>query len=153
MELILSDYVCIAAWLARKLYGEMRREDASIRIQKYTRAHAAQTAYKQLKASTIVIQTGLRAMAARNEFRHRRRTKGAISIQVRIKTCFIKSVYRYFLSTIVSILFDEFQTQWRLHKARWAYLKQKKAGLILQCLWRGRIARKELRSLRMVRWT
>lgn len=109
------------AWLARKLYKEMRREDASIRIQKYARACTARTAYTRLKESTIVIQTGLRTMAARNIFRHRRRTKAAIIIQ----------------------------TQWRLHKARSAYLKQKKASLMLQCLWRGRVGRKELRKLRM----
>lgn len=64
----------------------MRREDASLRIQKYARAHAARTTYTKLRASTIVIQTGLRAMAARNEFRHRKRTKASIVIQVLVST-------------------------------------------------------------------
>lgn len=62
----------------------MRREDASIRIQKYARAHAARKSYTTLRASAIVIQTGLRAMAARNEYRRRRRTKASIMIQVTV---------------------------------------------------------------------
>lgn len=70
------------AQLARKLYEKMRREAASIRIQKHARAHADRKAYTKLLASAIVIQTGMRAMAARNEFRHRRRTKAAIIVQV-----------------------------------------------------------------------
>lgn len=39
--------------------------------------------YTSLQATTIVIQSGLRALAARNEFRHRRRTKASIKIQVK----------------------------------------------------------------------
>ena len=60
----------------------MRRAAASIRIQKHARSHADRKSYKRLLASAIVIQTGMRAMAARNEYRHRRRTKAAIIVQV-----------------------------------------------------------------------
>lgn len=60
----------------------MRREAASIRIQKNVRAHRARAFYTNLQTSAIVIQTGLRAMAARNEFRYRRRTKAATIVQV-----------------------------------------------------------------------
>ena len=70
------------AQLARNLYEQMRREAASIRIQKHQRAHTARKSYTTLKASAIVIQTGLRAMAARDEFRYRRRTKAATIVQV-----------------------------------------------------------------------
>nr|CAB3498219.1 unnamed protein product [Digitaria exilis] len=42
-----------------------------------------------------------------------------------------------------------YQTRWRQHKAYVAYKQQKRATLILQCLWRARIARKELRKLKM----
>lgn len=71
-----------AAQLARKLYECMRKEAASIRIQKHVRAHTDRKSYTKLVASAIVIQTGLRAMAARNEYRYRRRTKATTSIQV-----------------------------------------------------------------------
>lgn len=76
------DPFIFAAQLARKQYEQMRREAASIRIQKHQRAHMARKSYTTLKASAIVIQTGLRAMAARNEFRFRRRTKAAAIVQV-----------------------------------------------------------------------
>ncbi|KAI3897061.1 hypothetical protein MKW92_016716 [Papaver armeniacum] len=63
----------------------------------------------------------MRAMAARNEYRHRRRTKASIIVQ----------------------------TRWRSHKALTSYKQQQVATLTLQCLWRGRTGRKELRKLRM----
>lgn len=61
----------------------MRREAASIRIQKHARAHTARMHYTSLQASAIVIQSGLRAMAARDEYRFRRKTKAAIRVQVK----------------------------------------------------------------------
>lgn len=60
----------------------MKREAASIRIQKHARALAARRTYTKLQGAAVVIQTGLRAMAARNEFRHRKQNKGATIIQV-----------------------------------------------------------------------
>ncbi|KAF9609184.1 hypothetical protein IFM89_013574 [Coptis chinensis] len=105
------------AQLARKLYEDMRREAASIFLQKHSRAHTARKAYTELRISAIFIQTGLRAMAARNEFRYRRRSKAA--------------------------------TQWRRIQALSSYKKKKKATLTLQCLWRGKEGRKELKKLRI----
>jgi myosin-5 len=109
------------AKLARKLYQNMRREAASICIQKNIRAHRARKNYTKLQASATVIQTGLRTMSARNKHRHRRRTKAAIIIQ----------------------------REWRRHQVHEAYKKHKKATLALQCLWRAKVARKELKNLRM----
>lgn len=60
----------------------MRRNAASIRIQKHARTHSARKSYLQMYESAIVIQTGLRAMAACNEHRFRRETKASIIIQV-----------------------------------------------------------------------
>jgi myosin V len=70
-----------AGRLACKLFEGMRREAAAIKVQKGTRWHQAQKSYSLLKASALVIQTGLRAMAARNDFRFKRRTKAATVIQ------------------------------------------------------------------------
>jgi myosin-5 len=61
----------------------MKRESASIRIQKHARAHRARVYYTSLQVSAIVIQSGLRALAARNEYRYRRRTKASTKIQVK----------------------------------------------------------------------
>ena len=60
----------------------MRRDAASIRIQKHVRAHSARKAYLQVYESATAIQTGLRAMAARNEHRFRRETMASIIIQL-----------------------------------------------------------------------
>lgn len=60
----------------------MRKDAASIRIQKHARAHAARKSYIKLQEAAIAIQTGLRSMAARDEFRRRRRNKAATTIQV-----------------------------------------------------------------------
>lgn len=60
----------------------MRREHASVQIQKNSRFHKARQAFMQLRQITIVIQTGLRAMAAKSDFRFRQRTKAARIIQV-----------------------------------------------------------------------
>jgi len=68
----------------------MRREAASIRIQKHVRAHRARVHYTSLQASAIVLQSGLRAFAARNEYRYRRRTKASIKIQVNTS---LKGIY------------------------------------------------------------
>lgn len=43
-----------------------------------------------------------------------------------------------------------FQTQWRRFHAVSTHNQLKKANLTLQCLWRARVARRELRKLRMV---
>ncbi|ONK68595.1 uncharacterized protein A4U43_C05F13770 [Asparagus officinalis] len=107
--------------LASKMYQQMRRHAAAIKIDKESRRFLAKKAYTRLRLSVLVIQTGLRAMAARNEFRFRKRTKAAIMIQ----------------------------THSRRHRAYSYHKSLKKASVVTQCRWRGRIARKELRKLKM----
>ncbi|XP_027913913.1 myosin-8-like [Vigna unguiculata] len=107
--------------LARRRYECMRREAASIKLQKDFRMYVSRKAYTTKYASSICIQTGMRGMAARNDLRFRRRTKAAIIIQARQ----------------------------RCHSARTYHLKLKKAAIFAQCSWRRTIARRELRKLKM----
>ena len=72
--------------LACKLYEEMRREAAVLTIQKNLRWHFALKSYRALRDSAVILQTGLRAMAARNVFRHKKQTKAAVVIQVKFQT-------------------------------------------------------------------
>lgn len=72
----------ITGKLACKLFKNLKREAAAVKIQKNARRFHARTAYKRLQTSVLYVQTGLRAMAARNEFRFRKQTKAAIIIQV-----------------------------------------------------------------------
>jgi len=43
------------------------------------------------------------------------------------------------------------QTRCRVYLARLHYRKLKKAAITTQCAWRGKVARKELKNLKMVR--
>lgn len=82
----ISCLVPCAGRLACKLFENLKREAAAVKIQKHTRKYHARKAYKSLHVSVLVFQTGLRAMAARNQFRFRKQTKAAIIIQVNIRT-------------------------------------------------------------------
>ncbi|AQK76158.1 myosin2 [Zea mays] len=107
--------------LARRVYHNLQREAASLKIQTLYRMYTARKAYNELSASAVTIQSGLRGMCARKELHFRRQTRAAIIIQSRC---------RQFLA--------------RLH-----YSRTKKAAITTQCAWRGKAARKELRKLKM----
>lgn len=72
----------IAGELARRFYESVRRQAACLRIQTFLRMYIARKAYNELVSSSIIIQTGMRAMAARKELHFRRQTRAAILIQV-----------------------------------------------------------------------
>ncbi|KAL0710643.1 hypothetical protein Bca4012_017621 [Brassica carinata] len=69
--------------MARLQFESMRREAASLRIQKQARTYICQTAYKKLCISAVYVQTGLRAMAARVELQYRKKRQAAIIIQAK----------------------------------------------------------------------
>ncbi|KAH9650524.1 Myosin2 [Citrus sinensis] len=105
----------------RYQYERMRRQAASVKIQKYSRMCLARKDYHKLRSSAISIQTGLRGMAAHNDLRLMKQTKAAIVIQ----------------------------SQYRQYLGRYRYLQMKKAAIVVQCAWRGKVARGELRKLKM----
>lgn len=67
----------------RYQYECMRREAASVKIQKYYRMCIARKAYQKLHSSAVLIQTCMRGMEARNELNFRKQTRAAIIIQVK----------------------------------------------------------------------
>ncbi|KAL5822430.1 hypothetical protein ACOSQ4_020330 [Xanthoceras sorbifolium] len=107
--------------MARKLYEQLRREAAALKIQKNFRLFIARTSYLTVRSAAITLQTGLRAMVARNEFRFRKQTKAAIIIQA----------------------------HWRGHGTYSYYKRLQRAIIVSQCGWRCRVARRELRTLKM----
>lgn len=60
----------------------MRKEAAAVKIQKNLRRQLARRTYVDMRSSALVLQTGLRAMAARKEFRFRECTNAATIVQV-----------------------------------------------------------------------
>ncbi|KAL7147023.1 hypothetical protein ABFS83_06G080800 [Erythranthe nasuta] len=107
--------------LACKIYATVKRKAAAIKVQRNTLRFQARKAYTTLRISVLVIQTGLRTMDACNKFRFRRQTKAATIIQAR----------------------------WRCHRASSYYRKLKRGTILAQCRLRGRIAKSELRKLKM----
>lgn len=80
--LFLISYKFNVGELARYLCEKLRREAASVKIQKNARKYIARTAYISLCDSAVSIQTGMRCMAARNKLKFRRQTESTIVIQV-----------------------------------------------------------------------
>jgi myosin-5 len=81
-KIALYHMLCVSGRLACKLFDQMRRVAAAIKVQKNQRMHQARRSYKHLNASVLVVQTALRAMAARNTFRYKKQSKAAVKIQV-----------------------------------------------------------------------
>ncbi|XP_019463633.1 PREDICTED: myosin-17-like [Lupinus angustifolius] len=107
--------------LSRKLYEQLRREAAAVKIAKNFKGYIVRKSYTTERLSAIILQTGLRAMKARDEFRFRKQTKAAIHIQARLRRLF---AYSYFK-------------------------RLQKAAIFTQCCWRRRVAKRELRNLKM----
>lgn len=76
-----------AGQVARYWYERMRREAASLKIQKNCRMYLARNAYQKLCSSAVSIQNSMRGTAARNELKLRQQTRAAIIIQVMIAFC------------------------------------------------------------------
>ncbi|KAE8667135.1 Myosin-12 [Hibiscus syriacus] len=113
--------ILIGSNMARKIYDELRRESGALNVQKNFRRHIDRKSFLTMRKSAITLQTGLRSMIARNEFRFRKQTKAATIIQA----------------------------HWRCYQAYSYYKSLQKAVLISQCGWRCRVARRELRNLKM----
>lgn len=64
------------------MHKKLRIEAAALRVQKNFRRYVDRKSFVTTRSSTIVLQTGLRAMIARSEFRLRRQRKAAIVLQV-----------------------------------------------------------------------
>ncbi|XP_065866734.1 myosin-9-like isoform X2 [Euphorbia lathyris] len=70
--------------LACKKFEGMKREAGAIKIQKHVRRYEARKAYKNLHVSALLLQTGLRAIAAHKEYRFKLQTKAATIIQASV---------------------------------------------------------------------
>lgn len=133
--------------LGTKLFEHMKRQAASLKIQKNYRRHSFWMWYKKLKLSVIVLQTGMRAMAAHSAFRHKKTTKAALLVQVSIWYLHVTHKSKIFSFALMS---QCFQANWHRHRDFIYYKNLMRSALVTQKRWRGRAARKELRKLKMV---
>ncbi|KAE9599821.1 putative myosin ATPase [Lupinus albus] len=111
---------CCRGCIARKMYATIQETSAVISIQKYIRMWLMSQAYLKLYSSAIIIQSHVRGFATRQRILHGREHKAATFIQA----C------------------------WRMSEVRSAFKQYQASILAVQCLWRCRQARKELRRLK-----
>ncbi|XP_024971311.1 myosin-11-like [Cynara cardunculus var. scolymus] len=107
--------------LACKRFDELRRITAAIKIQKNFRKYRDWKAYSKLRVSVLKVQTALRALRACKQFKLRKQTEASIKIQNR----------------------------WRCHRSSSHYKRLRKGAIVTQCRWRARLAKRELRKLKM----
>lgn len=108
--------------LARKLYGVKRETAAAISLQKYVRRWLSRHAFLKLSLAAIVIQSNIRGFSIRERFLHRKRHKAATVIQACWRMCKFRSAFQHHQTSIIAI----------------------------QCRWRQKLAKRELRRLKQV---
>ncbi|CAJ1972908.1 unnamed protein product [Sphenostylis stenocarpa] len=116
----LSLQACCRGHIARKIYAAKRETAAAISIQKYIRMWLTRHAHLKLYFSAIVIQSRVRGFVTRQRFLHAKEHKAATFIQA----C------------------------WRMSKVRSSFLRHQASIVAIQCLWRCRQAKRELRRLK-----
>ncbi|KQK01633.1 hypothetical protein BRADI_3g57240v3 [Brachypodium distachyon] len=107
--------------LARKMYMIRRETAAAITIQKYVRRLLLRRNYQQACSASLLIQSCIRGFIARLYFSAMREQKAALVIQ----------------------------SLWRKRKAVMLFQHYRQASIAIQCAWRQKLARRELRKLRM----
>jgi len=75
-------YCVLKGTIARRCYENLRREEASLKIQTSYRMHHARKNYVDVCSASTTIQSGLRGMGARIKLHFKRQTKAAVIIQV-----------------------------------------------------------------------
>ncbi|KAL6965708.1 hypothetical protein U1Q18_036763, partial [Sarracenia purpurea var. burkii] len=111
---------CCRGCLARSTYTAIREAAASILIQKYVRRWILMRAYMQLRSSTVLIQSSICGFLTRKRFFHRKKHMAATLIQAQWRMCKIRSAFRHRQTNIIAI----------------------------QCRWRQKMAKRELRRLK-----
>ncbi|XP_062160286.1 myosin-15 [Alnus glutinosa] len=104
-------------YLARKMYAAKRETAAAFLIQKYVRRWLLRCAYVKLCSAAILIQSNIRAFSTRQRFLHGKKHKAVTLIQ----------------------------SHWRMRKVRLAFRYRQNSIIAIQCRWRQKLAKRELR--------
>ncbi|KAL6534061.1 hypothetical protein OROHE_013894 [Orobanche hederae] len=111
---------CCRGCLARNKFAAMRGRAAATVIQKYFRCWIFWRAYMQLRMASVLIQSSIRGFSTRRSFSYRKEDRAATLIQA----------------------------HWRVFKVRSVYRKRQNNIIAIQCLWRQKLAKKELKRLK-----
>ncbi|XP_066322752.1 protein OPAQUE1-like isoform X2 [Miscanthus floridulus] len=107
--------------LARKMYSIRRETAAAVIVQKYVRRWLLRRAHLQACLAALLIQSYIRGFIARHYFSAIREHKAATVIQ----------------------------STWRRRKVVMFFQNYRQATVTIQCSWRQKLARKELRRLKI----
>ncbi|KAG2661991.1 hypothetical protein PVAP13_1KG112192 [Panicum virgatum] len=107
--------------LARKMYAIRRETAAAVIVQKYVRRWLLRRAHQQACLAALLIQSYVRGFITRRYFSAIREHKAATVIQ----------------------------SAWRRRKVVMLFQHYRKATVAIQCAWRQKLARRELRRLKM----
>ncbi|KAL6212224.1 hypothetical protein ACLB2K_017445 [Fragaria x ananassa] len=107
-------------FLARALYAVKLETAAAIFIQKHVRRWLMRHAYVELYSAVVTLQSNIRGFSTRQRFVHGKKHKAATLIQAR----------------------------WRMRKVRSAFKHHQASIVAIQCLWRQKLAKRELRKLK-----
>ncbi|KAL6216868.1 hypothetical protein ACLB2K_010086 [Fragaria x ananassa] len=107
-------------FLARELYAVKRETAAAIFIQKHVRRWLLRHAYVEIYSAVVTLQSNIRGFSTRQRFVHGKKHKAATLIQAR----------------------------WRMRKVRSAFKHHQASIVAIQCLWRRKLAKRELRKLK-----
>lgn len=116
----ISLQACCRGYLSRNKFAAMRDTAAAIIIQKYFRCWFFRHLYMQLHDASVLIQSSVRGFSTRRKFMHRKEDRAATLIQA----------------------------HWRMFKVRSIYHNRQHNIVVIQCLWRRKLAKRELRRLK-----
>ncbi|XP_030951150.1 myosin-15 isoform X1 [Quercus lobata] len=108
---------CCRGCLAREVFAAKRETAAAVSIQKYVRKWLLRCAYMKLCSAAIVIQSNVCGFIIRQRFLQGKKHKAATLIQA----------------------------HWRMHKVRMVFRHRQTSIIAIQCLWRQKLAKRELR--------
>ncbi|KAK8490310.1 hypothetical protein V6N12_012444 [Hibiscus sabdariffa] len=106
--------------LARKMFAARREAAAAVCLQKYVRRWLLRCAYLKLISASVFIQSNIRGFSTRQKFLHGKKHRAASVIQA----------------------------HWRLYRFRSSFHNYKKYIIAIQCRWRQKLAKRELRRLK-----
>ncbi|XP_072981787.1 protein OPAQUE1-like [Typha latifolia] len=104
----------------RRIYKVKRQAAAALSVQKYARRWICRRAYLCVQYAVLVIQSNIRGLSVRKRVMHRKKHQAATIIQAK----------------------------WRMWQIFTFYHQYRQAALSVQCGWRQKLAKRELRMLK-----
>jgi len=133
------------------MYAIRRETAAAVIVQKYVRRWLLRRAHLQACLAALLIQSYVRGFITRRYFSAIREHKAATVIQVPLSKwnctqhmgcCRLVVGFIYHIGTL--------QSTWRRRKVVMLFQHYRQATVAIQCAWRQKLARRELRRLKMV---